>query len=257
MKRRTGEIQVFSVSFLDVLSCGLGGVLLLLILTLNNNQRAAQAYQAQVKSMQGQMDSSQQLLRTAQQRLQTAQQNAAEMADARRLVDQAQASLVGLKGDVKHVVFVFDTSGSMDTPRFQEHLDFLKNWVLHLGFEKFNVVRFSSGVMPWREGALMDATPDNRRLAAEFIGRFRADGETNTLGALETAFSFTDLDTIVLFSDGAPMQPAGDVLDWLRKQNANRGVVINTVAIGDYFDKEYGDFLQKMASEHHGMFLGR
>ncbi len=39
MSQRRGEIQVFSVSFLDVLSCALGGVLLLLLLNMQSSEQ--------------------------------------------------------------------------------------------------------------------------------------------------------------------------------------------------------------------------
>ncbi len=38
MKKSRGEVQVFSVSFLDVLSCALGGTLLLLLLLLQDSE---------------------------------------------------------------------------------------------------------------------------------------------------------------------------------------------------------------------------
>ena len=213
MRRRQGDIQVFSVSFLDVLSCALGGVLLLLLVTMSSSEQAK----------------------------------------------QEAATMIGLKGDMKGVVFVFDTSGSMEQAgRFPEYQELLRRWVLNLSFERFNVVRFSTDVEAWREPGLFEATTANRRGAAQFIGSFTPFGKTNTLGALQKAFDLSDenLDTIVLFSDGAPNQNTEDILQYLRERNT-RGVVINTVAIGRYFQERYGVFLQQIAQQHNGMFIGR
>lgn len=213
MRRRQADVQVFSVSFLDVLSCALGGVLLLLLVTMSASEQAK----------------------------------------------REAATMIGLKGDLKGVTFVFDTSGSMTQGgRFHEYQDLLKRWVLNLSFERFNVIRFSTDVEAWREPGLFESTAANRRSAAGFINGFRPYGHTNTLGALQKAFdsSEANLDTIVLFSDGAPIQKPEDILRYLRERNT-RGVVINTVAIGQYFQEKYGVFLQRIAHEHNGMFIGR
>lgn len=213
MRRRQADIQVFSVSFLDVLSCALGGVLLLLLVTMSSSEQAK----------------------------------------------REAATMIGLKGDLKGVVFVFDTSGSMvQGGRFPEYQELLKRWVLNLSFERFNIIRFSTDVEAWREPGLFEATAANRRDAAQFIDGFTPAGDTNTLGALRKAFDLSEgnLDTIVLFSDGAPIQKTEDILQYLRERNT-QGVVINTVAIGRYFQERYGVFLQQVAQQHNGMFIGR
>ncbi len=122
MRRRQADVQVFSVSFLDVLSCALGGVLLLLLVTMSSSEQQAQESKKQA------------------------------------------ATMIGLKGDLKGVAFVFDTSGSMEQGgRFPEYRELLKRWVLNLSFERFNVIRFSTDVEAWRQPGLFEATAADRR----------------------------------------------------------------------------------------------
>jgi len=218
MKLRRGELQVFGVSFLDVLSCALGGVLLLLILVSSSNTR--------------------------------------RFAEASKDWDKTMVSIVGVKGDLEGVAFVFDTSGSMDTPRFEEYSEFLKILVLKLDFKRFNVIQFGSDVDAWNPSGLAAATPANRRRAASFVRSFKPTGSsTNTLGALQKALNFAGVDTVVLFSDGAPDQDPKAIREWLRRNNS--GVAVNTVALGEYFQKQYGEFLQAVAQENGGTFIGR
>jgi Mg-chelatase subunit ChlD len=257
MSRRRGEIQVFSVSFLDVLSCALGGVLMLLLLNVQSAASSAKSYAEQAKSMQGQIDLAQKSLKTAKDALSKSQADVDAQRSARESLQNAQASLVGLQGDMGGVVFIFDTSGSMKTPRFDEYKQMLKEWVKHLEFKTFTVIEFNSEVRAWKATQLVPATPENRDLAMAFVDGLRADGETNTLGAFEAAFRFQGVRTIVLMSDGAPNQPVTEIYHFLASANTNRSVTINCVAMGNYFQTEYGAFLQRIAAEHRGMFIGR
>src|SRR5207248_617738 len=104
----------------------------------------------------------------------------------------------------KRVVFIFDTSGSMNTPHFSQYKDFLNGWILSLPFEHFTVLEFSTDVHAWTDRDLKPGTEEHRRAAAAFVDAFRADGATNTLAAFQKAFQYPGIDCIVLFSDGAP-----------------------------------------------------
>ena len=83
------------------------------------------------------------------------------------------------------------------------------------------------------------------------------------------------VDTVILVSDGEPTHPhnanpmtaaltrqnIADTLAWVREQTAakpeDERVVINTVAVGNYLNKDYGRFLQEIAEATGGEFLGR
>lgn len=298
MRRRNNSIELFSLSFLDVLTCALGGVLLLLFLTMNRRTEEASAAQSRAQALQQQVDdttaqlqsvtetltadnarlqSAREDLERAKKALQDAQQTGSKkLADLERTLEKAQsefqqenqkrltelqqlhATLIGLKGDLRHVVFVFDTSGSMNTPRFAEYTGLLESWVQKLNFENFNVVRFDSKVMAWSPSGTRPATPESRREAVQFIHNFKPDGDTFTQAAFQEAFRDPQTKTIVFFSDGAPTDAHFDqILSWLDKANGQRKVTINTVGMGNYFNQAYGQFLKTIAERHGGVFIGR
>lgn len=198
--------------------------------------------------------------------------------------------VVGLKGKFKNVAFIFDSSaslalaGGLDTPenrtlgtqRFQEYKTLLAGWLTVLPFEKLMIIDFDNIIsvpQAWKDSPLVDATPGNRAAAVAFVNAAKADGTTNTYGAFEKALAYPDIDTIVFFSDGAPnnqenKQPVSDEeikeaikwnLDNIIKLNSSRAnpVVINSIAIGEYLNKSYGEFLRDLAKKTDGQFLGR
>ena len=299
MKRRRTEIQLFGMSFLDVLACALGGTLLLLIVIMSSSRQRVQFYEStlfgmrkegaeqlsRIDRLRGEIDRLQGDLKKDRQRFRDRQeQHRGEIAAlkeqlngvVRELADleNGLTGVVGLQGDMKGVVFIFDTSESMATDRFEEYTGLLKSWVRHLQFERFNVIRFASDVQAWSSSGLQDSTSSRRDAAVAFIDTFQPKGQTNTLAALRKALEDDDVDTIILFSDGEPYRFQDDkpvldrsgrpirgrpaiqeVHDYLRKHS--RGTVINTVGMGNYLNQEYGRFLQDVARAHHGVFIGR
>lgn len=171
-------------------------------------------------------------------------------------LQQRQArEVIGLNGQFKRVAFVFDTSGSLKEG-FAEHKALLSLWLRRLDFEHFNVISFADQPSPWTAG-WEKASDGARTSAAEHVAAFQADGNTATRAALLNALQLPDIDTIVFFSDGAPSDgPTAEILDELRKTNQHK-VVINVVAIGDYFDTVWGTFSRDLAQEHGGQFVGR
>ena len=254
MSRRRGKVQVFNISFLDVLSCALGGVLLLLLLNMDASQQAAAeaasraaAWEDWSRQKQAEIDSAVAELGSERQARQSAE-------EASRQAKAAQAALIGWQGPLKNVVFVFDTSGSMSGPRFPYYKDILKRWVQNYPFEQFNVIRFSSDVSPFSPD-LVAATPETRQRAGQFIDEFNAGGSTDdTKGALEAAFHMNGIDTIILLSDGQPDGGSDYVLDFVRR-NKPQNVFINSIAMGDHHGS-HRQFLADLAAIAGGSFQG-
>ena len=250
MKKRR-DSQPFSMSFLDILTCALGGVLLLLLLMMSRSHRQASAFRLQIDSMEQQMSDARKAVADAIQEI-------ARHESAKQSLERAQSALIGFKGEFGGVVFIFDTSGSMKSGRrFSECQQLLKQWLRYLPFTRFNVVDFDNSAEAWRSGSLANATEAERESACTFVDNCSADGGTNTLAALKIAFEMPGADTIILMSDGAPDQEMDEIHEWLNKANRNHHIAINCVGIGNYFHGDYGPFLQKIASDHEGMFIGR
>jgi len=316
------------MSFLDILACALGGVLMLLLVSSfisARNSNAAQLVLTGMKermaktlgtlddvtnalesvrhdnqdfkrALSGVLDENRELLGALESLRADHQAAKAALAKARKngetsagllaraesqigalrrasnTLRQAQANLVGLRGPLHNVAFVFDTSGSMKTPRFAEYQDTLKSWISFLPMSRLAVIDFDDKVRTFR-GGFVNATLENRQAACGFIDAFKAEGTTDTLAALKAAFALGDVDTIVLMSDGEPTAPLPRgggraspddirrnielVEKWLRDNDSSRKVAINCVAMGNYFNTAYGEFLQRVARDRDGMFIGR
>ncbi len=330
MKTRRGEVQVFSISFLDVISCALGGTLLLLLLNMQlshasaevaarnsaESQKRAQELRGKIDRLSKNLDDTAKRATDADAAAKKAREKAAEADAARKKAedeglaakkeaDDAEAarkkaeaagdlakkemdalrselddainelesisvSLVGLQGEISHVVFLFDTSGSMignydnrsptdeDRERFRSYKKALQNWIRTLKFDRFNVVQFGGSVVrAWHPRGLTEATQDNRDAASKFITSWNSAGNTPTLEALKLALAMKGVKRIVLFSDGEPSDAKIPEILRFMKKNASEELIVDAVGMGNYFNREYGEFLQDLAKQHNGVFIGR
>ena len=153
-------------------------------------------------------------------------------------------------------------------------------------YVNFNVLSFATDIEPWKKG-LVKANPLNKSSATTWIQRLEAiggqskqelarvglvgaanleAGKTNSFGALMAALGVDEkkgvekgyevhVDTVFFLSDGYPSHgkfiETDDVLREVRKANSLRGVVIHTIALGE-FEK---DFMRRLALENGGSFV--
>lgn len=107
----------------------------------------------------------------------------------------------------RDVVFVIDTSGSMAGVKFKQAANALRYCVSRLNDrDRFNIVRFSSGVEPWKKDLVPAA--EHRASALTWIDTLMAEGGTDIYGALEAAASFPRDPArpyfVVFMTDGKP-----------------------------------------------------
>ncbi len=89
----------------------------------------------------------------------------------------------------KDVVFVFDTSGSMQGAKIEQARKALQTIIGALNdADRFNIIRFSSDITPFRPG-VVPANGDNRKAARGFVDEFKAVGGTAIDDALQAAFA--------------------------------------------------------------------
>ena len=97
----------------------------------------------------------------------------------------------------------------------------------------------------------------------EFLSQVKPEGGTFTRGALERAYRIDGLDTVVLFTDGAPndgnsavfeQREADLIYEMIEK---HKDIPINTIGLGNYFKDTGGNFLKRVAELSKGNYLGR
>lgn len=107
----------------------------------------------------------------------------------------------------KDVVFVLDTSGSMAGEKLQQAQAALAYGVHTLKEgDRFNVLDFATGVMPFRDG-LIEATNEGKQAAIRWIDERVAQGSTHISKALADALAMHSpkrLSLVVLLTDGRP-----------------------------------------------------
>jgi hypothetical protein len=186
--------------------------------------------------------------------------------------------LLGIPGSLGRVVFVVDRSQSMNEGgRWKDAKRTIAAWIEHLPVEYAALVVFDSGVAvvpemgassssPAPSPRLVLSTTDSRRAMLDALDSMEPRGLTQTYKGLQAAMRFSELDAIVLFTDGAPdppdsggtADPRAQVLqlvsDWKKRNPKSR---LHAVGIGDYFRPVMRDFLLGVAERGEGAFIGR
>lgn len=155
----------------------------------------------------------------------------------------------------KDIVLVADTSGSMKGQRMDQTKKALKYLVNAFGpTDRFAVVRFATDVDSFKP-QLVNATPDNKKAAIEFIDDMEASGGTNIGDALKTASNMLSQpgDTrpayMVLMTDGEPTVGETTVPGLLKIVGSKRDIRVFDFGVGYDLNTK---LLNKLADEHHG-----
>lgn len=180
-------------------------------------------------------------------------------AKAKKILDEAKPRNC-VYGPIteKFVVFVVDTSGSMETAfsvggvkytRWsyvqKELTDIIKNALSE--DQNFNIVSFSDSTTTWAK-SLVPATSVNVNSAVEYVSRLTAEGSTNTAGALAEAAKNSGVEAIYLLSDGAP----NNIDDVFRVAKTIPNIKINTISLDA--DAVGQKTMEDLAKMNHGFY---
>lgn len=182
----------------------------------------------------------------------------------------------GIELPVKRLVFILDTSKSMEQP--------FEGWVPEQGASeddrptrleaakqeligaiellkrdvKFTVITYSTELKPLSgENTLVNATPSNKRKAQEFVRSLKPGGKTSTEIALMSALAVPDVRTIVLISDGIPTHeetgkpvPMAPIVDRVSADNRFKRVAIHSIGLVP----SLAHFLSALSDRNNGTF---
>lgn len=191
-----------------------------------------------------------------------------------------QLDYYGLTTNSERVVFVIDTSGSMETSvdnpdvkdpggrsKLRAAQNELANAVKALRpTDKFGIVVYNDIVVRWEPG-LLEASDVNKQAAFDFIESLVAVNSTNIFDALETAFDIAGFgardknyasgcDTIFFLSDGSPTSgrvvDPGGILSKVREWNSTKKVVVHAIGLGREHNRA---FMERLARENGGEYV--
>ena len=266
MRRKNREINIFSMSALDLFASAMGAFILIAVVALPYYLKTDHSLMAELRQALEQLAQAEQQLQQTQQQLAKSeaekQQLQESLEQAQEELDNAiQFALLGISTKATSFTILIDMSGSMDqytalmertVGRLIEPMDD-KNSVQVIGFQgDSDLINWQS---PYQTRNMSDS---NKRQLARFVSGLSAQfgGGTPTQTALLEALNY-DTDAVILLTDGAPTDnSADDIVMAVTRANGNVKE-IHSVAVGDYDNNpELVRFLQKLATQNRGGFLG-
>lgn len=287
------EINLFSLSFLDLISGALGAVIILYVAvpkktaqtpeleTLKvTNTAMAQKVQDLERQVSTLKETQAQLERTTQENELLRQQVAVATQTASDAIEKVVKSEsegtgldVGFKFKGRNIVFLIDTSRSMlEEDRMGQVKAGLKMLLTSMPSNyNVDIVQFpNGGRTPFR--ALFGKTQKlNAAVKGEvfdFIYGLKPLGATPTRDVMNYVLStYADATDVVLLTDGEPSvhnsplkDDIYDLLNHIRKLNPGTKLQINTIGVGeevlyDKTGKPY-QFLKLLAEQNGGFFVG-
>ena len=285
MRRKSAEIQVFSISFLDVLSCALGAVLILLIVVPISppkpevKQNIVQKLKAVITSMNTEKSSLEKKIEQLEQEKARQEQN--------KTIPKPKAkpapSLFGLPLKADNAIFVIDVSGSMAWQGLNLYRT-IESLLMSCEVKKYRFIFFDSEVYQtgkyWSFGWLA-GTDGNKDQTLKHINDnlrafiFEEPLGTNSGDALYQALRHGEGDVIYFVTDGYPTVGETNVDNILSRVNYSNthGAIINCIMVGlpgtsinyqgkvvfmpEANPKELYDFLHDLAEQNGGVYVGR
>jgi hypothetical protein len=270
--RKRRAIELFSISFLDLLSGALGAVIILYVAIPKNQPKAEKKDDTLVKTLQADLLQSKDKVAELEKKLAEAAKKATTQAPLVVAPESPKTSLdVGFRFKGKKIVFIIDTSLSMvQDNRMSQVQAGLKMFMTSLSSDYMvDIVQFPFGMRaPFRTmwGAVREFKNMNKNDAFDFVYSLKPQGGTPTKDTLLFVLRNYDVTDIVLLTDGLPTfhnsnkkEDIFEILQSVRESNVHK-VQINTIGVGAEFLKdETSDqykFLSLLASDSGGFFVG-
>ncbi|MFG1504493.1 VWA domain-containing protein [Halobacteriovorax sp. RZ-3] len=280
--RQRKSIDVFNISFLDLLSGALGAVIILFIVVPKNETPVVE------KPKEVCVDNSQALSqceKLAKDQKKVIQELTAQITPPKAKPEPkpepkptptpvAKSADVGFNFKGKHVAFLIDVSGSMGTDdRIGQVKAGLKMLIASMGKDYYVDIIYFPGKNRSSQYALWGVLQDLRDLKIkeevyEFLASLRPYGATPTRAALKYVIDqYPQLTDIVLLSDGSPTKSGrttspdniDDIVRDITDKNNLRKVQINAIGVGAKNFSKSSDlykFLKNLTDANNGFFYG-
>lgn len=273
MKTRNREINIFSMSALDLFASALGAFILIAIIllpffpNLNIDSAKLERENAELKQENAKLE---------REKAELEKQNAPPEPDKRleeriealqREIDDT-AVLLGIETKAKKFAMVIDMSGSIYQAGRQDYRQFIRLSVqAMLDAFRSKIELCLIGFHAPNERTRLHYWPENRQyfqLEKHARGRVTAainrwmqivDGGTPTREALIAAIALRP-EEIILLSDGQPSEDWRVVVNAVTARNQRR-IPIHAVAVGNYvMDRAFVEFLMALTKRNNGSLVG-
>lgn len=270
--RKRRQIELFSVSFLDLLSGALGAVIILYVAIPKNQPVVAPKKDIVKEMLEESLQKKDKELAKIKAELEVTVSKLAAAEAVKPGVEGGKNLDIGFKFKGKSILFIIDTSYSMvEEDRMGQVKAGMKMLITSLSPDyKLEVVQYPyGGRAPFKSlwGISKDNTSVNQRDIFDFIYTLRPLGGTPTRDVLLfTLRNYPDITDIVLLTDGAPTyhnsnkkDDVYDILKVVRDENGNK-VQINCIGVGAQMTQDKTSdrykFLSALADESGGFFVG-
>jgi hypothetical protein len=168
-----------------------------------------------------------------------------------------RGKVFGAGGNARTIAFVCDSSGSMINTfgtlrsELQKAVDGLKP------IQSFSILFFSNDkYQAFENGALVPATPDNKRKAFKWLADVTTTGTSNPVAGLELALK-TKPQLMYVLTDG-DFPNNDEIVTKINAMNTPKVTRINTIAFvqsrDDEVSQSFTDFLNTIAKSNGGVF---
>jgi Mg-chelatase subunit ChlD len=268
--RKRRQIELFSLSFLDLISGALGAVIILYVAIPKNKPTPVPEAPKVIDRTQevATLTSKLEELKKQNQSLES------QLAEATKPVPKEPVADmdIGFKFRGKKIVFIIDTSYSMTQ---EDRMGQVKAGLKMLLTALPNTFRVEIIQFPWGDrapfralwGGLRETNAANKYDAFNFIYSMKPYGGTPTRDVLNYVLAhYQEISDIVLLTDGAPSlhnsNKKDDIHDILKdvKENNKTKIQINTIGVGENFIRDKNSdqyqFLSLLSDYNGGFFVG-
>jgi hypothetical protein len=165
-----------------------------------------------------------------------------------------RSSFLGVGGNARRVVYVCQASGSMISlygdlrHKLEESIDALRP------IQSFDVIFFADqDTFVFNRGALVMASPDNKRKAYDFIDHVVTHGQTNPIEAINTALALKPELMYVLTDGFYNVSSFDEVINAFRNGNADKKTHVNCLYLESDEDPKLVQVLKQIARENGGV----
>ena len=260
MKKRSREINIFSMSALDLFASAMGAFILISVVLFPFFANLGDLSESKKKE-KAELEQEKAKLQQEKARLE-------ERVKALQQEGDDTSVLLGIKTKAKKFVVVVDMSGSIYQPIRQDYRSFIILSVrdmlasfqseIELVMIGFHAPNLRTQLHYWPENRhyfYVGKSTRNRVMSAINKWMNLVDGGTPTREALLAALVLNP-EEIILLSDGAPSENWRQVVNAVTVQNRKR-IPIHAVAVGDYVtQRDFIDFLVQLTERNGGYLVG-